>query len=73
MTMPTIMAIIIITTMITGTGTIIMTMITSIIIRMVNLIDTVITGITTMTSVENGQVHRAAEPAANVCLLGTLP
>jgi len=40
---------------------------------MVNLIDTVITGITNMTSVENGQVHRAAEPAANVCLLGTLP
>jgi hypothetical protein len=36
---------------------------------MVILIDTVITGITTMTSVENRQVHW---PAANVCLLGTL-
>ena len=46
-------------------------MITGIIIRMVILIDTVITGITTMTSVENRQVHWA-QPAANVCLLGTL-
>ena len=105
MSMLTIMAITMITTTITG-----------IIIRMVILIDTVITGITTMTSVENRQVHWAGhglgvlppplwgrsgegsrrrvtrcvrqllpppltpphkgegntEPAANVCLLGTL-
>jgi hypothetical protein len=61
MAMFTIMAITMITTTITG-----------IVIRMVILTDTVITGITTMTSVENGQVHWAAEPAANVCLLGTL-
>ena len=56
MVMPTIMAITMITAMFTG-----------IIIRMANLIDTVITGITTMTSVENRQVHWAGH------LVGELP
>jgi hypothetical protein len=63
MVMPKIMAI----TMITGKATIIMTMITSVIIRMVNLIDTVATGRTTMASVESGQVFRLGQD------LGVLP